>query len=328
MKPFPALLFLLTSISFFYSKAQECYPTIYKGEGTYYEGIAGSSSGNCSLPVAQDDYFHCAMNTIDYNNSEACGACINVTGPNGSVILKVVDRCPECKSGDIDMTEEAFSQIANVIDGRVAISWQYVTCTAEENNQIQLVFKEGSSEFWTGIQLRNTTHAVESLHYQLNDGSWKNISRELYNYFIAPEGITSPMNLKATSVVNEELIFENINLNATETEINTQKQFSTPEDCQENLSNDEIITTNNHHKINLFPSPSFNNIFIETSIENYLTAIECVFFNTGGQKINMIPEVINNTLLKINTQLLDSGVYILVLNKKGSAVYSEKLVIK
>ena len=208
-----------------------CYPTTFTGEATYYEGIAGTSSGNCSLPVTENDYAHCAMNTIDYNNSEACGACIQVNGALGSVLLKVVDRCPECKTGDIDMTEEAFATIANTIDGRVPISWKFTTCPTTEN--IAIVFKEGSSQFWTGIQLRNTKHAIANLEYQLPNGNWQSINREIYNYFIAAEGISSPMTLRATSVLNDVIILENINL-VNDTVIPTNKQFSTPEECDLN----------------------------------------------------------------------------------------------
>jgi len=91
-------------------------------------------SENCSLPVVSGDYMHCALNNFDYDGSNACGACIEVIGAKGSVILKVVDRCPECASGDVDMTEQAFDMIADVIDGRVPISWKFVPCETISND--------------------------------------------------------------------------------------------------------------------------------------------------------------------------------------------------
>lgn len=57
------------------------------------------------------------------------------------------------------------------------------------------------------------------------------------------------MNLRITSILGEQLIFENINFtNAIEVEIDTSKQFSIPEDCNDNISietenNEETITT-------------------------------------------------------------------------------------
>jgi len=60
MKTFK-LLFL--GIFLYYTTyAQQCNDEINTGEDTFYGGIAGSSGGNCSLPVAVGDFMHCAMN--------------------------------------------------------------------------------------------------------------------------------------------------------------------------------------------------------------------------------------------------------------------------
>ena len=221
--------------------AQECFPTVFEGEGTFYDGIAGTSSGNCSLPVAAGDYFHCAMNAFDYDNSNACGACITVTGPKGTITLTVVDSCPECARGDVDMTQEAFSQIADVIDGRVPISWKYTTCENNIDNSIQVVFKEGSSDFYTAIQVRNSIHAISNMEYQLENGSWGQLIRRSYNFFLKEDetGILSPMNLRLTSVLGEQLVLNNINRVANNVEINSNKQFSIPEDC--NKETPEVV---------------------------------------------------------------------------------------
>jgi expansin (peptidoglycan-binding protein) len=55
-----------------------------------------------------------------------CGTCAEVTGPSGTVTLRIVD--PECASGDLDLSPAAFDQIAERALGRVAISWQEVPC--------------------------------------------------------------------------------------------------------------------------------------------------------------------------------------------------------
>lgn len=206
-----------------------CNNSIHSGEGTYYGGIAGTSGGHCSLPVDANDMMHVAMNATDYNGSNSCGACVEITGPNGTITAKVVDECPECAEGDIDMTEEAFSMVADVIDGRINISWEYVTCDTPKN--ISVNFKEGSSVYWTGVQFRDIEHAVSKVEYQLNNGEWEEIERKDYNYFVKAEGMTSPMYLKATSVQGEILLFENIRLNTTEN-YQSALQFTTPEACR------------------------------------------------------------------------------------------------
>jgi expansin (peptidoglycan-binding protein) len=51
-----------------------------------------------------------------------------VTGPKGSVKVRIVDLCPGCSHGDLDLSEEAFTTIASKSAGRVKITWHVVTC--------------------------------------------------------------------------------------------------------------------------------------------------------------------------------------------------------
>ncbi|KAA1245653.1 expansin EXLX1 family cellulose-binding protein [Aquimarina sp. RZ0] len=291
-------LFILLFISFFKISSQECNNTIHTGEGTYYGGVAGGTFGNCSLPVVTGDFLHCALNNFDYDGSTACGACIEVTGARGSVTLKVVDRCPECASGDVDMTQEAFAMIADVIDGRVPISWKFVPCTENTNSpSIKINFKEGSSQFWTAIQFRDINHAIAKMEYQNPDTSWKAINRELFNFFIETSGIPSPMNLRITSVLNEELIFENIELNLAQ-DFDTGLQFSTPAECNEALT--EALTTT------LFPNPTSGIINITTK-----NTTPWKLFNNSGKTLRQ------GTAKRIDVSSFPKGIYyILVENKK------------
>ena len=99
------------------------------GEGTYYTPGLGS----CGI-VSHSGEAVCAMNAPDYgvyanpNTAAWCGKCIMVTGPKGSMKFKVLDRCPVCKSGDIDMSDGHFAKVADVSAGRVPISWYETPC--------------------------------------------------------------------------------------------------------------------------------------------------------------------------------------------------------
>ena len=37
--------------------------------------------------------------------------------------LEIVDTCPGCADGDVDMSETAFKKLAPLNDGRIPISW-------------------------------------------------------------------------------------------------------------------------------------------------------------------------------------------------------------
>ena len=317
-----AFVFLLSSNLQLY--AQECFSSTFEGEGTFYDGVAGSSAGNCSLPVAAGDYFHCAMNAFDYDNSNACGACITVTGPKGTITLTVVDSCPECARGDVDMTEEAFSQIADVNDGRVPISWKYTTCENNIDNSIQVVFKEGSSDFYTAIQVRNSIHAISSMEYQLENGSWGQLVRRPYNFFLKEDetGILSPMNLRLTSVLGEQLVLDNINRVNNNVEINSNKQFSIPENCDDSILN---VDTFEKEYYNIVTTEG--NIITRIPKENNFSDIK--LFNLAGQEIDIVTSVSNGNNISINTDKLATGIYIINLEESNNrASASKKIIIR
>lgn len=169
----------------------------HAGEATYYDFADGS--GNCGFPATPDDLMVGAMNQVDYAGSAACGACVEVTGPNGTITVRIVDRCPECPEGDIDLSPEAFERIAELSAGRVPITWHYTACNVA--GPLVYHFKDGSNPFWVAIQMRNHTYAIESLTALAADGGETALARVEYNYFIADGGLgDGPYALRVTDV--------------------------------------------------------------------------------------------------------------------------------
>jgi expansin (peptidoglycan-binding protein) len=173
----------------------------HPGEGTYY---AADGSGNCSFPATPDDLMVAAMNEIDYAGSAVCGACIQIDGPDGQVTVRIVDRCPECPQGDVDMSPEAFTLIAPIEDGRVPISWRYVACGL--NGPIIYHFKEGSNPFWTAVQIRNHRYPIAKFEYLASDGTYREVPRETYNFFVEAAGMgEGPYSFRVTDVLGQVL---------------------------------------------------------------------------------------------------------------------------
>ncbi len=179
------------------------------GEGTFY---GADGSGNCSFPPSPDNLMVAAMNEADYLGSQACGACVAVDGPLGSVTVRIVDRCPGCAPGDIDLSESAFAMIADPVDGRVPITWQYTDCGLA--TPLRYHFKEGSNEYWTAISLRNHNQPIAALAYSPDGGqTFVDMTRENYNYFVEPAGLgPGPYTLRVTDIyghqqVDTDLVF-------------------------------------------------------------------------------------------------------------------------
>ena len=166
------------------------------GEATYYDA---DGSGNCSFDASPADLMVAALNAPDYAGAAWCGACLAVTGPMGDIVVRVVDQCPGCKHGDLDLSAQAFARIAPISAGRVAIAWHEVACPV--SGPITYLRKDGSNAFWTAIQIRNHRYAIDTLEARGTGGSYQAIARADYNYFVAPDGLgTGPYALRVTDV--------------------------------------------------------------------------------------------------------------------------------
>lgn len=177
----------------------------HTGEGTYYDA---DGTGNCSFDASPD--FVAALNDPDYDDAAWCGACAAVDGPNGSIVVRIVDRCPECASGDLDLSPNAFEAIAPLEAGRVDISWRWTAC--EVAGPIAYHFKEGSNPYWSAIQVRNHRFAVASLEaIDPASGAYVSLVRQDYNFFLWESGLgEGPYTLRATDVNGEVLVDENV----------------------------------------------------------------------------------------------------------------------
>lgn len=95
----------------------------HSGDATYYRT---TKTGACGIPTPPDDLV-AALNGKQYAK-ENCGRCVTVDGPKGSVTVRVIDKCPGCGFGDIDLSDTAFTRIADKSAGRVKVTWRFVPC--------------------------------------------------------------------------------------------------------------------------------------------------------------------------------------------------------
>ena len=171
----------------------ESAPAELSGEGTYDAAVG---SGNCSFAASPDDLMVAALNAPDYQTAALCGACLEVTGPSGTVTVRVVDKCPECKHGDLDLSPQAFEKLAPLSAGRVPITWRQVAC--DVSGPIAYHFKDGANAFWTAIQVRNHRYPIAKLE-ALQGDAYVSIPRLDYNYFVQASGLgPGPYTLRVT----------------------------------------------------------------------------------------------------------------------------------
>ncbi len=167
------------------------------GDGTYYNA---DGTGNCSFDASPNDLMIAAMNEPDYGDAVWCGACLAVTGPMGNTItVRIVDSCPGCSHGDLDLSETAFGMLSPLSAGRISISWHEVPC--DVTGPIAYNFQSGASQYYAAIQIRNSRYPIATIASGSDE-----LAPQTYNYFVAANGLgVGPYDLRVTDMRGQVL---------------------------------------------------------------------------------------------------------------------------
>jgi expansin (peptidoglycan-binding protein) len=176
-----------------------------KGKATFYD-LAGGM-GNCSFPKAPADDLFVALGPDQYAGGAACGTYLDVTGPKGKVRVKVIDSCPECDAGHLDLSRTAFKKIGNEVQGIIPITYRTVT-NAATPGPVSVRLKEGSSQYWLAVLIDN--HANQLASVTVNGRS---THREVYNYWVIDSGAgKGPFTIKISDVYGHSTTVRGIKL--------------------------------------------------------------------------------------------------------------------
>lgn len=174
--------------------------TTYKGVATWYDT---DGDGAC-LFGPSTDVMTAAMNTRDYEESKACGAYVRVRAANGaSVTVRITNLCPgDCLPGQLDLSPQAFAKLAAPVTGRISITWTLVSPAAA--NPISIRYKDGSSQYWCGIQVIGHRNPVARLEVRTSSG-WVRLARTGYNYFLSEKGTGCGGALRISDIYGERV---------------------------------------------------------------------------------------------------------------------------
>ncbi|RYO81869.1 hypothetical protein DL764_009698 [Monosporascus ibericus] len=173
------------------SPAAEVLARANQGKASSYGG--NLDGGNCmfsgySLPSG---VYGTALSGSRWNSAAQCGSCVSVKGPNGKTIkAMVVDKCPECDANKLDLFQNAFTQIGDLSQGIIDITWDYVPCGI--TGPLKVRNKSGTSAYLGSqkrfisfsMQVVNSNSAVTALDVSTDGGkTWQPTVRQDYNYF-------------------------------------------------------------------------------------------------------------------------------------------------
>ena len=150
-----------------------------KGSVTTYGSITAketSLGGACNYGQTNIQYYaaiHVNVSPGDekgpWNGGAACGGCVRVKAktPDGwkRVTVRITDRCPDADCG-VDLGGAPASDIMGIQVGRYYGEWEFVSCEGVEGvwgDSTSIWVKEGASEFWSIIHVRNPKDMVKSI---------------------------------------------------------------------------------------------------------------------------------------------------------------------
>nr|UPT50352.1 expansin-like protein EXLX5 [Phytophthora capsici] len=147
----------------------------FTGDGTAYT-LGQSSAGNCNMMAALDfattDY--AALNNEQWDGLQNCGRCAEVScdddrcaDKSKSIVVQILDRCPECKHGDLDLSPSVFTALTGSTPSRYSVKWKFVDCPVSGN--VNYCLKGGSNNYWTAVQPTNFATGVKSLQINGQD---------------------------------------------------------------------------------------------------------------------------------------------------------------
>ncbi|KAG3244423.1 hypothetical protein PI124_g10796 [Phytophthora idaei] len=227
--------------------------TYYTGDATSYT-LGQVSAGNCNFmydPGVGDNY--AALNSEQWDSTLNCGRCAEVScdddrcsDTTSTQIVYIVDRCPECSDGDLDLSPTVFTTLTGSDPSRYSIKWKFVDCPVSGN--IEYCTKSGSSSSWLAIQPANFANGIASIKIADQDVTMV----DSCYYFLLNGG--SNVDMSAVSVeltsVSGETITETLSLTADEcTEgtsnfgASTTQQSSTSQMSQSSTSQTSPSTT-------------------------------------------------------------------------------------
>jgi expansin (peptidoglycan-binding protein) len=180
------------------------------GEATHY--VLTPGDGNCSYPGLPNGGLFVALSPGEYDGSAACGSFIEVTGPDGSVTAEVVDQCPPCQAGHVDLSEQAFERIAPLAAGEVPVTYHTIV-DPPLPSPLSMLVKTGSNPYYLALLPIGAGNPVASVQVSGPGRGWQALIRTSYGYWLATAGAgAGPFTVRLTDTEGHQATLTGITL--------------------------------------------------------------------------------------------------------------------
>jgi expansin (peptidoglycan-binding protein) len=180
------------------------------GSASYY---STNRNGMCNLGAPSSDGY-AAIGPAEWAGGAACGSYLAVTGPNGQTTMaQVVDQCPSCPAGKIDLSRAAFGRIGAVSAGIIQITYGTVRDPVLPG-PLKVRAKGGSGYSSLSVVLDNHGNRLSTVELQAGAG-WTPLKRSTDNTWTGPSGLTGPITLRVTDVAGHQVTLAGVALGSS-----------------------------------------------------------------------------------------------------------------
>ena len=182
------------------------------GEATDYQ-LAGRRHGELLLPIPPAGQLYVALPPSEYGAAAACGSYLQVSGPDGSVTAEVVDQCPECQAGDIDLSEQAFARIAPLSAGLVPVQAITRSRIRRSPPRCPCWSRPAPPRYHLVCPPINNGNPLASVAVSQDSGGYQELARTAYGYWLASSGAgPGPFTVRLTDSLGHQATVNGITI--------------------------------------------------------------------------------------------------------------------
>jgi len=177
------------------------------GSASYY---STRGNGMCSLGSPTTDAY-VAIGPAEYAGGAACGTYLDVTGPNGTTRVQVVDQCPGCPAGKIDLSRAAFARIGALSAGIIPVTYGPVR-DPQLPGPLQVKLKGGTGYSSLTAVVNNHGNPLSAVEVQA-PGGFVAMKHSSDNLWTAPGGpFQAPLTLRISDVYGHQALVSGLAL--------------------------------------------------------------------------------------------------------------------
>ncbi|MFI5907588.1 expansin EXLX1 family cellulose-binding protein [Dactylosporangium sp. NPDC051541] len=191
------------------------------GSASYY---TAGRNGMCNLGTPADGAY-AAVGKAELSGGKNCGTLLDVTGPNGTTRVQIVDLCPSCPAGKLDLGKGAFQRIGSLSAGIIPVT--YATVRDPEVGPLRVKVKGGQGSSSLSVVVDNHGNPLSTVELQQGE-SFIALKHGEDNTWTGPSKLSGTIALRISDVYAHQALVSGLALGQNDFQQSTQHLYGGP----------------------------------------------------------------------------------------------------